>query len=58
MEFNLRNSKMLINCSYNTHKAEIKKHLTALGNSLDFSGVTERVHQMRYQRTPEKACPF
>ena len=26
---------MLINCSYNSHKSEIKKHLTALRNSSD-----------------------
>ena len=26
---------MLLNCSYNLHKSEIKKHLTALINSLD-----------------------
>ena len=35
IEINLRNTKMLINCSYNPHKSEIKKHLTALRNSLD-----------------------
>ena len=42
IEFNLQNTntkkntnKILINCSYNTHKSEIKKHLTALRNSLD-----------------------
>ena len=30
IELNLQNTKMLINCSYNHHKAEIKKHLTEL----------------------------
>ena len=35
IEINLRNTKMLINCSYNPHKSEIKKHLTALRHSLD-----------------------
>ena len=34
-KLNLQNTKMLINCSYNPHKSEIKKHLTALGDSLD-----------------------
>ena len=31
----LQNTKILINCSNNPHKPEIKKHLTALRNSLD-----------------------
>ena len=35
IELNLQNTKILINCSYNPHKSEIKKHLTALRNSLD-----------------------
>ena len=35
IELNLENTKILINCSYNPHKSEIKKHLTALRNSLD-----------------------
>ena len=35
IELNLRNTKMLINCSYKPHQSEIKKHLTALTNSLD-----------------------
>ena len=35
IEINLQNKKMLINCSYNPHKSEIKKHLTALRHSLD-----------------------
>ena len=35
IELNLQNAKILINCSYNPHKSEIKKHLTALRNSLD-----------------------
>ena len=28
-ELNLQNIKMVINCSYNPHKSEIKKHLIA-----------------------------
>ena len=35
IELNLQNTKMLINCSYKRHKSAIKKHLTALRNSLD-----------------------
>ena len=35
IEINLGNTKMLINCSYNPHKSEIKKHFTALRHSLD-----------------------
>ena len=34
IELNLQNTKILMNCSYNPHKSEIKKHLTALRNSL------------------------
>ena len=32
---NLQNTKILINWSYNPHKSEIKKYLTALRNSLN-----------------------
>ena len=39
----LINTKILINCSYNPHKSEIKKHLTALGNSLD-------LHSSKYDK--------
>ena len=35
IELNLQNTKILINCSYNPHKSEIKKHLTTLRNFLD-----------------------
>ena len=35
IELNLQNTKILISCSYNPHKSEIKKHLAALRNSLD-----------------------
>ena len=34
IELNLQNSKILIDCSYNPHKSEIKKHLAGLTNSL------------------------
>ena len=34
---------MLINCSYNPHKSEIKKHLTAFRNSLD-------LHSSKYEK--------
>ena len=34
---------MLINCSYNPHKSEIKKHLTVLRNSLD-------LHSSKYDK--------
>ena len=34
---------MLINCSYNPHKSEIKKHLTALRHSLD-------LHSSKYDK--------
>ena len=43
IEINLRNTKMLINCSYNPHKSEIKKHLTALRHSLD-------LHSSKYDK--------
>ena len=42
-ELNLQNNKILINCSYNPHKSEIKKHLTALRNSLD-------LHSSKYEK--------
>ena len=35
---------MLINSSYNPHKSEINKHLTALINSLD-------LHSSKYEKT-------
>ena len=34
IELNLQNTKILINCFYNPQKSVIKKHLTALRNSL------------------------
>ena len=37
MDLNLQNTKKLINCFYNLQKCEIKKHLTALKNSLDLT---------------------
>ena len=37
IELNLQNNKILINCSYNPHKTEIKEHLTVLRNSLDLN---------------------
>ena len=43
IELNLQNTKLLINCSYNPHKSEIEKHLTALRNSLD-------LHSSRYEK--------
>ena len=43
IEFNLQNTKILINCSYNPHKTEIKKHLTALRNYLD-------LHSSKYEQ--------
>ena len=43
IELNLQNTKILINCSYNPHKSEIKKHLTALRNSLD-------LHSSKYEK--------
>ena len=35
VELNLQNVKMLINCSYNPHKAEIGNNLAALNSFLD-----------------------
>ena len=43
IELNLQNTKILINCSYNPHKSEIKKYLSALGNSLD-------LHSSKYEK--------
>ena len=43
IEFNLRNTKILINCSDNPHKSEVKKHLTALRNPLD-------LHSLKYKK--------
>ena len=43
IELNLQNTKILINCSNNPHKSEIKKHLTALRNSLD-------LHSSKYEK--------
>ena len=43
VELNLRNSKWLINCSYNPHKNNIGTHLDKIGLSLDvFSSKYER----------------
>ena len=39
----MQNTKILINCSYNPHKSEIKKHLTAFRNSLD-------LHSSKYEK--------
>ena len=35
MESNLRNTKWLLNCSYNPHKSMIEQHLAARGKYLD-----------------------
>ena len=44
IELNLQNTKILMNCSYNPHKYEIKKHLTVLRNSLDlYSSKCEKI---------------
>ena len=43
IELNLQNTKVLINCSYNPHKSEIKKHYRALRNSLD-------LHSSKYEK--------
>ena len=43
IELNLQNTKILTNCSFNPHKSEIKKHLTALRNSLD-------LHSSKYEK--------
>ena len=44
IEFNLQNTKILVNCSYNPHKSEIKNYLTALRNSLDlYSSKYEKI---------------
>ena len=42
VELNLQNIKMLINCSYNPHKADIGNHLAALNNFLD-------IHSTKYE---------
>ena len=42
-ELNLQNIKILINCSYDPHKSEIKKLLAALRNSLD-------LHSSKYEK--------
>ena len=43
LELNFQNTKILINCSYNPHKSEIKKHLTVLTKSLD-------LHSSKYEK--------
>ena len=42
IEIKLRNTKMVINCSYNPHKSEIKQHLDALRKSFD-------LHSLKYE---------
>ena len=42
-ELNLQNIKMLINCSYNPHKADIGNHLVTLNSFLD-------VHSTKYEK--------
>ena len=36
-ELNLRNTKWLLNCSYNPHKNMIEQHLAVLGKYLDLN---------------------
>ena len=43
IELNLQNTNTLINCFCNPHKYQIKKHLTALRNSLD-------LHSYKYEK--------
>ena len=43
IKLNLQTTKILINCSCKPHKSEIKKHLTALRNSLD-------LHSSKYEK--------
>ena len=43
IDLNLQNTKILTNCSYNTHKSEMKRHLTALRNYLD-------LHSSKYEK--------
>ena len=43
IELNLKNSKVLIHCSYKPHQSEIKKYLTALRNFLD-------LHSSKYEK--------
>ena len=43
VELNLQNVKMLINCSYNPHKADICNHLPTLNSFLD-------VHSTKYEK--------
>ena len=43
VELNIQNTKILINCSYNPHKNDIKKHLAELRKSLD-------LHSLKYER--------
>ena len=35
IEFNIMNTKWLINCLYNPHKADIKKHLKITAKNID-----------------------
>ena len=42
-ELNLQSIKILINCSYDPHKSEMKKLLAALRNSLD-------LHSSKYDK--------
>ena len=44
VELNLQNVKMLINCSYNSHKADIGNHLAALNSFLG-------VHSTKYEKS-------
>ena len=43
IEFNFQNTKMVIDCFYNPHKSEKKKHLAALTNYLD-------LHSSEYEK--------
>ena len=43
IELNLQNTKVLINCSFSSNKSEVKKHFTALRNSLD-------LHSTKYKK--------
>ena len=60
VELNLRNSKWLVNCSYNPHKNSIGNHLNRISESLDLLSsdyekmilledfnVTDDEHQMK-----------
>ena len=50
VEINLYKKKWFINCSYNTQKSNIRKHLDIISASLDTYSIKLKCHLLLYRR--------